>query len=40
MLLGAGGAANSAAVLLAEMNAKKIIFVNRTKEKPRLSKTK
>lgn len=33
MLLGAGGAANSAAVLLAEMNAKKIIFVNRTKEK-------
>ena len=33
MLLGAGGAANSAAVLLSQLGAEKIVFVNRTKEK-------
>lgn len=33
MLLGAGGAANAAAVLLCQLGAKEIILVNRTKQK-------
>ncbi len=33
MLIGAGGAANSAAVLLSQLGAEKIVFVNRTNEK-------